>query len=101
MMSKDRVARTSNGGVLLIQRVNSTSEIKAPRYRRGFNLCGLDSNSSHARESSDKPILNAFCRDLRQVAQAGYEGAVSTDHDQQAQAVGVFLTDTLFANLTA
>jgi hypothetical protein len=24
-----------------------------------------------------------------------------SDHDQQAQAVGLFLTDTLFANLTA
>ena len=39
--------------------------------------------------------------DLRQIAQAGYEGAASTDHDQQAQAVVLFLTDTLFANLTA
>ena len=39
--------------------------------------------------------------DLRQIAEAGYEGAVSSDHDQQAQAVGLFLTDTLFANLTA
>jgi len=38
---------------------------------------------------------------LRQIAQAGYEGAASTDHDQQAQAVGLFLADTLFANLTA
>jgi len=39
--------------------------------------------------------------DLRQIAQAGYEGAASTDHDQKAQAVGLFLTDTVFANLTA
>jgi hypothetical protein len=31
----------------------------------------------------------------------GYEGVASSDHDQQAQAVGLFLTDTLFANLTA
>jgi hypothetical protein len=31
----------------------------------------------------------------------GYEGAVSSDHDQQAQAVGLFLTDTVFANLSA
>jgi hypothetical protein len=38
--------------------------------------------------------------DLRQIAQAGYEGAASNDHDQQAQAVVLFLTDTLFANLT-
>jgi hypothetical protein len=33
--------------------------------------------------------------DLRQIVQAGYEGAASTDHDQQAQAVGLFLTDAL------
>jgi hypothetical protein len=26
---------------------------------------------------------------------AGYEGALTTDHDQQAQAVGLFLTDAL------
>jgi hypothetical protein len=39
--------------------------------------------------------------DLRQIAQAGYEGAASSDHDQQAQAIVLFLTDTLFANLTA
>jgi hypothetical protein len=30
--------------------------------------------------------------DLRQIADVGYEGAVSSDHDQQAQAVGLFLT---------
>ena len=33
--------------------------------------------------------------DLRQIAQAGYEGAASTDQDQQAQAVGLFLSDAL------
>jgi hypothetical protein len=33
--------------------------------------------------------------DLRQIAQAGYEGAASSDHDQQAQAVGLFLADAL------
>jgi hypothetical protein len=32
--------------------------------------------------------------DLRQIARAG-EGAASSDHDQQAQAVGLFLTDSL------
>jgi hypothetical protein len=38
--------------------------------------------------------------DLGAIAKRGYEGAV-TDHDQQAQAVGLFLTDALTANLTA
>ena len=29
--------------------------------------------------------------DLRAIAKRGYEGALTTDHDQQAQAVGLFL----------
>ena len=33
--------------------------------------------------------------DLRAIAKRGYEGAVTTGHDQQAQAVSVFLTDAL------
>jgi hypothetical protein len=33
--------------------------------------------------------------DLQAIAERGSEGAASTDHDQQAQAVGLFLTDAL------
>jgi hypothetical protein len=33
--------------------------------------------------------------DLRAIAKRGYENAVTTDHDQQAQAVGLFLSDAL------
>jgi hypothetical protein len=33
--------------------------------------------------------------DLRAIAKRGYEGSVTTDHDQQAQAVGLFLSDVL------
>ena len=33
--------------------------------------------------------------DLRTLAERGYEGAASTDADQQAQAVGLFLNDSL------
>jgi hypothetical protein len=33
--------------------------------------------------------------DLRAVAERDYEGAVSTDHDQEAQAVALFLNDAL------
>jgi hypothetical protein len=33
--------------------------------------------------------------DLRAIAERGYEGAASPDHDQQAQAVGLFLSDAL------
>ena len=38
--------------------------------------------------------------DLRAIAKRGYEGAVTTDHGRQAQAVGLFLNDAP-ANLTA
>jgi hypothetical protein len=33
--------------------------------------------------------------DLRAIAKRGYEGAVTTGDDQQAQAVGLFLSDAL------
>jgi hypothetical protein len=33
--------------------------------------------------------------DLRAIAKRGYEGAVTTDHDQQTQAVDLFLNDAL------
>jgi hypothetical protein len=33
--------------------------------------------------------------DLQAMVERGYEGAASTDHDQQAQAVGLFLNDAL------
>jgi hypothetical protein len=35
--------------------------------------------------------------DLRVMAKHGYEGALSTDHEQQAQAVSRFITDALAA----
>jgi hypothetical protein len=37
--------------------------------------------------------------DLRVMAKHGYEGALSTDHEQQAQAVSRFITDALAARL--
>ena len=33
--------------------------------------------------------------DLQAMVERGYEGPASTDHDQQAQAVGMFLNDAL------
>jgi len=33
--------------------------------------------------------------DLRTLAERGYENAASSDHDQQAKAVGLFLADAL------
>jgi hypothetical protein len=37
--------------------------------------------------------------DLRVMAKHGYEGAASTDQDQQAQAVSLFITDMLAASI--
>jgi hypothetical protein len=55
------------------------------RRRRGFHKLTIQVNE----------------HDLRQIAQAGYEGAASADHNQHAEAVVLFLTDSVFANLTA
>jgi hypothetical protein len=49
------------------------------RHRRGFRRLTIEVSED----------------DLRAIAQRGYEGAVIPDHDQQAQAVGLFLTDAL------
>jgi hypothetical protein len=37
--------------------------------------------------------INVSQDDLRAIAERGYEGVLSTDHDQQAHAVALFLTD--------
>jgi len=37
--------------------------------------------------------------DLRVIAEHGYEDAASADHDQQAQAVSLFITDMLAASI--
>jgi hypothetical protein len=44
---------------------------------------------SHAKQASTKRKRS------RAIAKRGYEGSVTTDHDQQAQAVALFLTDAL------
>jgi hypothetical protein len=49
------------------------------RARRGIRRLTVDVNED----------------DLRTLAERGYEGAASTDHNQQAQAVALFLTDSL------
>jgi hypothetical protein len=53
-----------------------------------------------ARREAERRGLRSFTigvseDDLRVIAKHGYEGALSTDHEQQAQAVGLFLTDAL------
>jgi fructose/tagatose bisphosphate aldolase len=37
--------------------------------------------------------------DLRVIAEHGYEGAARTDHDQQAQAVSLSITDMLAVSI--
>jgi hypothetical protein len=58
-----------------------------------------------ARREAERRKLRSFTigvseDDLRAIAkQGGYEGALSTDHEQQAQAVSRFITAALAARL--
>jgi hypothetical protein len=54
-----------------------------------------------ARRGLRRVTIDVSEGDLQVIAERGYEGAASTEPDQQAQAVGLFLTDALFANLAA
>jgi hypothetical protein len=48
-----------------------------------------------ARRRIRRFTISVTADDLRVIAEHGYEGAASTDHDEQAQAVGLFLNDSL------
>jgi hypothetical protein len=48
-----------------------------------------------ARRGLRRLAIDVSDGDLRAIAERGYEGAASPDRDQQAQAVGLFLTDSL------
>jgi hypothetical protein len=48
-----------------------------------------------ARRGLRRLTIDVSENDLHAIAKRDYEGAVTTDHDQQAQAVGLFLTDDL------
>jgi ABC-type sugar transport system substrate-binding protein len=48
-----------------------------------------------ARRRIRRLVIDVSEDDLRTLAKRGYEGAVTTDPDQQAQAVGVYLADSL------
>ena len=48
-----------------------------------------------ARRGIRRLTVDASEGDLQAMVERGYEGAASTDHDQQAQAVGLFLNDAL------
>jgi hypothetical protein len=56
----------------------------------------LPQGQGSLRPKTDANLSGApFEDDLRAIAKRGYEGAVTTELDQQAQAVGLFLTDAL------
>jgi hypothetical protein len=57
-----------------------------------------------ARREAERRKLRSFTigvseDDLRVIAKHGYGGALSTDHEQQAQALSRFITDALAARL--
>jgi len=54
-----------------------------------------------ARRGIRRLMVDVSEDDLRTLAERGYEGAASEDQDQQAQAVGLFVNDSLLPNLTA
>jgi hypothetical protein len=48
-----------------------------------------------ARRGLRRLTIDVSETDLQAIPERGSEGAASTDHDQQAQAIGLFLTDAL------
>jgi hypothetical protein len=48
-----------------------------------------------ARRGIRRLTVDVSVDDLRTLAERGYEGAASTDHDQQAQVVALFISDTI------
>jgi hypothetical protein len=60
---------------------------------------GDDGSVTYLRERQRRKLrrltIDVSEGDLRAIAKRGYEGAVTADHDQQAQAVGLFISDTI------
>ena len=55
----------------------------------------MRAHRERARRGLRRLTIGVSEEDLRAIAKRGYEGAVTTDIDQQAQAVGLFLNDAL------
>ena len=55
----------------------------------------MRAHRERARRGLRRLTIDVSEDDLRAIAERGYESAMSTDHDQQAQAVGLFLNDAL------
>jgi hypothetical protein len=54
---------------------------------------GMRARRERTRRGLRRLTIDVSEDDLRAIAKRGYEGAVTTELDQQAQAVGVFLID--------
>jgi hypothetical protein len=54
-----------------------------------------DKNRAKERRKSAMLVLTSARTISATLAERGYEGAASTDHDRQAQAVRLFLSDVL------
>jgi hypothetical protein len=63
--------------------------------------CGRCASASASAADVGDWQFNVSEDDLRAIAKHGYESAVTTDHDQEAQAVGLFTHRRGSANLTA
>jgi hypothetical protein len=55
----------------------------------------MRAHRERARRGIRRLTVDVSDGDLQAMVERGYEGAASTDHDQQAQAVGLFLNDAL------
>ena len=55
----------------------------------------MRAHRERARRGLRRLTIGVSEEDLRAIAKRGYEGAVTTNHDQQAQAVGLFLNNAL------
>ena len=55
----------------------------------------MRAHRERARRGLRRLTVDVSDGDLQAMVERGYEGAASTDHDQQAQAVGLFLNDAL------
>jgi len=56
----------------------------------------MRAHRERARRGLRRVTIDVSEGDLQAIAERGYEGAASTEPDQRAQAVGLFLTDALF-----
>jgi hypothetical protein len=55
----------------------------------------MRAHRERARRGIRRLTIDVSEDDLRAIAERDYEGAVNTDHDQEAQAVALFLNDAL------